>query len=174
MRYSVALIEDQILATLQAETSLAGIHNIKCHASDVNRATFTDPALGEGYVSLLPFIFVQYQGRVGEHDSSGDTYEHKLFFRLYVGAHSLRIATEGQRSAYDMLAGVFDALHNKIPNCSAYTGYTYTALSGQQITMPEAHPTTPLIEAQGRDEQLIVNLQNIVVYQTDYTVKMMA
>jgi len=179
MRYGLAEIEDQLIATLQAEASLVGINNIKSHASDVNRLTFVDPAMGEGYVSLLPFIFVQYQGRSSSanadmRDSSGTLYSHRLYFRFYVGAQCLRNAQEGQRSAYDMLAGVFDALHGKIPNCTAFAYDGFTKLSGPEITRPEAHPITPLIEADGTDEKLIVNLPSIVVYQTDYHVTMVA
>lgn len=175
MRYDLSIVEEQLLATLRENTTLQSVNNIKCHAGDVNRLTFTDPSMGEGYVSLLPFVLLQYRGRRASESntySDGILYDHELSFRFYVGAESLRRAREGQLSCYEMLAAVFDAIHGKYANVT--TDPYQNKLSGPALDTPEAHCIAPVLEAGGSDEQLIVNMAHIVVYQTDYRVTMSA
>ncbi len=181
MRYNVSDIEDQIMATLKADGSLAGVQ-IQTHAGEISVRTFTEPSLLEGFIALLPFIFVQYQGRVGGESLKGfkptsdkTVYFHEIRFRLYVGAESLRATQEAQRlSAYPMLAAIYDDLHGKLPYADIVANYPNAKLSGAKITTTGFNPGTPLMEAGGADEKLVVILPHLVVYQTDYILTLMA
>ena len=250
MRYKLEDIEQQIIDTLQGDTNLAGV-NIRTHVGDIKLSTFLDPQSLEGFIHLLPFIFVQYQGRIYTmSDTKRETYVHELTFRFYVGAKSLRVLREAQASAYSMLRSVFDDIHGHwiasaalslAPNLSMLGGKLITgATNTTPITVTEtAHgratgdgvmirdvggntaannttvnpywpivvltPNTynltgsvgngaytaggkaiaaqtasgfnwqsPFMEATGKDERLIVNLPQIVVYNTDYIVKVVA
>ena len=177
MRYNIENIEDQIVATLQSAFTVLGSQtvNVATHAGDLNPLVFSDPQLLEGVLPRLPFCFVQYQGKTAEMRSSdGTLYEHKLKFRIYVGASSLRTKQESQRSAYSMLRSVYDALHGKWPY---YTGAPSTQTGGNALSgtiIASLTPMSCLLEAGGRDEMLIVNLPKIVVYQSDYTIDLIA
>ena len=178
MRYNVEDIEDQLLATLVTAfttgTPAALTVNIATHAGDVNPMMFQSPAYMEGFVSKLPFVFVQYNGRerTGS-DSPAQINKHRLTFRFYVGAESLRAKKEAARSAYAMLRTIYDEIHGHwIKGAVVATGLP--SLGGTTITTTGFNPLGPFIEAGGRDEMLIVNLPEIVVYQTDYTVELVA
>ena len=123
MRYSIADIETQLIATLlenddygteslQAEvvaaagTELAGVV-IRTHEGEINQATIGSSQLMDGIIKRVPFIFVQYLGRIGEpRDAAKTKYIHTLHFRIYVGARSLRLKREAQLTCYSMLASV--------------------------------------------------------------------
>jgi hypothetical protein len=175
MRYRIQDIEDQIIATLQADTAnMTGVQ-IKSHAGEVNARTFLDPSMLEGFVTQLPFVFIQYQGkRATLSDTVRGMYVHELRFRLYVGAQSLRVQQEAQRSCYAILGAVYDDLHGKKPNSAASQLSVLPALSGNPITTDGFNPQTPLMEAGGEDEKLIVNLPQIKVYYTDYVIRVVA
>lgn len=176
MRYKVSDIEDQIIATLRADTTNFANVMIDTYAGQINPRMFIDPEYMQGFTKLLPFALVSYKGRTGaaDRDSSGQTYIHTLIFRLFVGAQSARSTQEAVRNSYDMLAGVFDDLHGKVPKMSSQKLSTLTALSGTPITTSEFNPMSPLLEAGGQDETLVINLPGIVVYQTDYSIRLLA
>lgn len=177
MRYSVAEIEDQILATLQADTAnLSGV-NIDTFAGQVNAQMFFNPEYMQGFIRLLPFCFVSYQGRVGQRsdrDSSGRIYIHTLTFRIYTGAKSLRATKDSARNCYDMLAAIFDDLHGKVPASTTQCLPQLTPLNGTASSVPEFNALSPLLETGGTDESLVVSLPGIVVYSSDFSVKLVA
>lgn len=177
MRYKVSEIEDQIIATLQADTSNFSTVNVRTFAGQISPQMFFDPALMQGAIALLPFSLVSYQGRTNskdnKRDSSGKTRIHKLRFRIYNGAQSLRASKEAARNAYDMIAACFDDLQSKVPVTSPQQLPGFTALSGTALTAG-AVVLTPLISVEGNDETLVINLPGIVVYQSDFEIEMVA
>ncbi len=173
MRYSVAEIEDQLITTLR--TALGTGVQVKTHAGDVSFRTFQDPTLLEGFIHQAPFVYVQYQGKeMTDRDTNFLVAWHRIRFRFYVGAQSLRTGQDRQRAAYDILATLYDTIHGRWPTPSTIIEASLPRLSGDPTTQGEFNPKTPLVEAGGRDEALIVNLPQIAVYQTDYTVELMA
>lgn len=173
MNYDLGQIEDQLLATIRAESSLKGIGNIRTHTGEISMQTFLDPAMMEGFVNQLPFIFMQYQGRaLRERDNVAKTIVFRLSWRFYIGAKSLRTKDEAQKASYAMLASVYDAIHGKVPLTSPQKlsgwGEQTGFLTGVAITNADFNPMTGFIPADGLNERLIVNLPTIVVYQTDY------
>ena len=179
MRYFVEDIEDQILATLHAVSGLDSVVQI-----DVNTAVvpqmFTDPGYVKNLIPQLPFVYLQYMGRstgMMDLDAAAQQYVHQLKFRFFCGAQNLRAVKDAQRGtygAYGLLRTVFDAIHGRmpIPNTSPAP---IVPLSGVPSITSGFSPFSPLKEAGGSDEQLVVNLPgNIVVYQTDYVVRMIA
>jgi phage gp37-like protein len=178
LRYSIANIEDQIIDTLKTDTTyLSGVNSIQTYAGEVNLRTFLDAEEMQGFIRLLPFILVSYQGRTStksDRDSRGKLYIHTLTFRLFIGAKSLRVTRDASRSAYDILAAVYDDLHGKVPKSTIQGIPNNTALSGTTITTSEFNPLSPLLEAGGTDERLVVITPEIVVYSTDYNLKLLA
>lgn len=178
MKYHVEDIEDQIIATLKADViGLSGV-TIRTHAGEVNIRTFQDAAMMQGFVNTLPFIFVQYQGKEPViRDSPAAMYVMRLTFRLFTGAKSLRIKEQAQRSAYAMLRSEYDDLHGRAPlstpqMLAGIQGLT-GLLSGVSITTAGFNPQSPLMLG-GADEKLIVNLPEICVYSSDYTIRLQA
>ena len=172
MRYRLADIEDQIIATLKIYLPDC---QIATHVGTVSPRTFQDPALLEGFIHQLPFVFSQYQYReTFVRDAAATTYDIRLFFRFYVGAKSLRTQQEGQRAAYDMLGTLYDALHGKWPKGTYNLAPNLQKLEGTSITTAGFNPQGPMMLTGGRDEQLVVNLPTIVVYQTDYSLQVLA
>jgi phage gp37-like protein len=177
MRYKVAEIEDQIKATLVADTTNFSSTLVDTFAGQVNAQMFFDPEMMQGFVKLLPFCLISYQGRTSDknsRDSSGKTYIHTLTFRLFVGAQSLRATQDAVRGCYDMLAAVFDDLHGKVPVTSPLQLPGFTPLSGTALTSTEVNVLGPLLETGGQDERLIVNLPGIVVFASDFSIRMLA
>ena len=174
MLYKVEDIEDQLIATLKADSDLSAVRcTVATHAGEVNPRMFLDASLLEGFITQLPFIFIQYQGkRVTERSATARVYVHNLRFRFYVGCQSLRAKKEGQRSAYAMLRSVYDDVHGKIPYASATSGSPLPKLTGVEITSASFNGSFPFVEGASEDEKLIVNLPSIVVYQTDYMLNM--
>jgi hypothetical protein len=176
MRYDVAELEDQQIATLQADAFFSETL-IRTHAGEITPRTFLDPRLLEGFVHLLPFVFVQHQGfraSRDKRDSMGRTYWHEVFFRYFIGAKSLREKIEAQRDAYTMLAHVYDDLHGLWPNGTYDLFPDAVKLSGAPASHPEFRPMTPLLLREGEHARLIVNMPEIVVYQMDYAVSLLA
>lgn len=176
MRYKVDEIEDQILATLTADTTNFTSVNIQTFAGQINPQMFFNPEYMQGAVRLLPFALVSYQGRTNskdKRDSSGKTRIHKLRFRIYLGAMSRRSSKESARSAYDLIAATYDDLQSKVPVTSPQQLPGFTALSGTALTAG-AVVLSPLTSVEGDDETLVVNLPTIVVYASDYTLEMVA
>ena len=177
MRYSVATLEDQIIATLKADTANFSGVLVDTYAGQISPEIFYEPEHMQGFVKLLPFCLVSYQGRVGEkanRDSSGKTYIHTLTFRFFAGAKSLRSIQEAVRGAYDILAACFDDLHGKVPKSDPQLLPSYTPLDGTAITISEFNSLSPLYETGGIDEGLIVSLPGIVIYQSSYHIKLLA
>lgn len=177
MRYKVSEIEDQIIATLAADTTNFSGVMVNTYAGQVSAQMFMNPEYMQGFITLLPFALVSYQGRVGEkpdRDSALQLYKHVLTFRIFVGAQSRRKTQESARSCYDLLAACFDDLHGKVLVTNPQQMPALTPLSGTALTSTGANPQSPLYETGGADEQLVVNLPNIVVYRTDYSVRLIA
>ena len=177
MRYKISEIEDQIIATLQADTTNFSEVRVLPFAGQVNPQMFFNPEYMEGAVQLLPFTLVSYQGRTNVKDkrsSDGKTRLHKLRFRLYNGALSGRETKEAVRSCYNMMAACFDDLQSKVPVTSPQQLACYTALSGTALTSTGSTILGPLTSVEGDDEVLVVNLPEIVVYASDYTVELVA
>ena len=177
MRYKVSELEDQIIATLQADTANFSNTLVDSFAGQINSQMFFNPEMMQGFVQLLPFALVSYQGRIGaksDRDSAGRLYIHTLTFRIYIGAESARATKEAARNCYDMLAACYDDLHGKVPLTSPQQMATMTALSGSALTSLEVNPQGPLLETGGTDEALVVNLPAIVVYRTDFSIRMLA
>lgn len=173
MRYNVEDIEDQLIATLKQAAGLEGV-TVDTQVSDIDPRVFQIPEYMEGFVRLLPFVLIRYQGRTAEErDAMAQYYTHSVKFRLYVGAQSLRVKKEGQRSAYAMLRSVYDAVHGYWPLGSTVVS-TLPRLAGESIKVAGFSAQSPMLEAGGQDEMLIVNLPSIVVYQTDYRIRLMA
>jgi len=178
MRYKVAEIEDQIIATLKADTANFNASLVDTFAGQVNAQMFANPEYMQGFVKLLPFALVSYQGRTAQksdRDSSGKIYIHTLAFRIFIGAQSARKAQEAARNCYDKLAGLYDDLHGKVPLTAATQQLpAYTPLSGIALTSSEVTILAPLFESGGQDESLVVNLPGIVVYRADFSIRMVA
>lgn len=173
MRYDISLLEDQIVYHLQQETNLDDV-NIATHAGQITALYFQDAYLKEGLMKNLPFIFVQYQGKsVVDKDSTMGLDIHEVKFRFFIASQSLRATREAQLGSYDILAYLYDNLHGRYFN---YTGNTYNfpLLTAPIMTVAEMNQQMPLTESDGQIEQLIVNLPDIVVYQTDYVCRMLA
>lgn len=175
MRYNIEDIEDQLLATMAANTTLASV-NRDTHAGQIDQQMFLDPSYVGGLIHLCPFVYVQYLGRETpkeEMDSTWSDQIHTVRFRFYVGAQSLRTRKESQRSAYALLRAVFDSIHGKVPNPSpAIAGLTL--LAGTAITTSGFSPQSPFGPAGGIDELLLLLEKNICVYQTDYSIRLLA
>lgn len=171
MNYHVSDIEDQIVETLKNNDDLKGVDNISTHAGQINIRMFLgDPTYYEGIISLLPFIFVRYAGRmVTDRDSVGRTNKHKVMFELYVAAQSLRTKQESQRDCYTMLESVYDSLHGVWPNWSGMRiDSALPRLDGDVITVTDFNANTPLLEEKGESEKLLIEMPTIAVYSTRY------
>ncbi len=174
MRYNLEDIEDQIIATLKADPALADV-TIRTHAGEVSERTLLNPDFTSEFIANLPFIYVQYQGvQYTASDEMRRLYLDQITFRLYIGACSLREKPESQRSAYEMLRSVYDNLHGKVPLSDRQQLSSYPRLTGMAITTDEFNPQSALRKAPGVHEKLVVNLPGIVVYSTDYTLKLLA
>jgi hypothetical protein len=128
-------------------------------------------------VALLPFVLVSYQGRTSSKakwDSAGKTRIHRLRFRMFIGADTLRTTKEGVRNAYDMLSAVFDDLQSKVPVTSPQQLPGFTAMSGTALTSSGVNVQSPLYAQEGADETLIVNLPGVAVYGADFYLDMVA
>jgi phage gp37-like protein len=177
MRYRVQDIEDQIIATLEADTTNFSAAMVDTYAGQIDARMFLNPEYMQGFIKLLPFALVSYQGRTAQQwdrDSSGKLYVHTLKFRVFVGDKSLRTTQEAARGCYNLLAGVYDDLHGKVPKSTPQFLPGYTTLSGTAITTTEFNCLSCLLETGGTDESLVVNLPGIVVYQADFSVRLVA
>jgi len=175
MRYSVAQIEDQLIATLREDTTNFGsINLIDTLAGEVNPQMFFNPELMQGIIRLLPFVLISYQGRAGEYDSGGENYTHTLTFRFFSGTQSVRRTQEAIRNNYDMMAALYDDIHGKVIKSTPQYIPGATPLSGMAITIPEFNALSPFYESGGKDERLIINLPGIVVYASDFSVRVVA
>ena len=151
--------------------------NVDTFAGEINEQMFLDPEYMQGVIRLLPFTYVSYKGRTSterSHDSSGKTWIHTLRFTIFTGAKSFRATQEASRNCYDMMAATFDALSGKILKTSPQQLATYTVMSGTALTSTGVNVLSPFYESGGDDEGLIVAMPAIVVYQSDYIVKMLA
>jgi phage gp37-like protein len=178
MRFDRAKIEDQLIATLKADSVLDAANvNVRTHVGDVNPAVFLDPSMKtqlEGFIRQLPFVYVQYQGkRKVSTDSTKKTAYYNLRWRFYVGTKSLREKRDAQLSAYDILDSLYDAIHGRIPNSTDNAGWVIDKLSGDPILTPIT-VTKPFESAEGEDEKLLVNIPGVVVYSSDFVCQVQA
>ena len=174
MNYRIEEIEDQLIATLQADTSLAGV-NIDTHAGEVNAQTFLDP-LNSEIINLLPFIYVQYQGKtLLRSDSARQINEFGLRFRFFCGDNALRSKKEGQRSVYGLLRQVYNDITGKVVLCTPQQLQGIgRPLVGTPMTEVDFVVTSPVLVAPGQDEKIMVNMPGIVVYSADYIIQVLA
>lgn len=186
MDYNVEDIEDQVLATLQDQSALTDVE-IATHAGEINIHMFTDPEHVEGLIPRAPFIYVRYRGRTNMSttpESLGRVNRHELQWQIYVAAESLRATQESQRSCYSMLRGIYDALHGAWPNGggtnvpvgSIVLTAAKDATTGNPtpIANPLFYAMSPLLEAGGLDEKLVIQLPHFAVYSTTYKILMRA
>ena len=185
LTYNIEDIEAQILSTLAGftldqdqldngvlggETGLANAR-VATHVGEIDARTFLDPETQEGFIKILPFALVQYQGRtVVERFDAAQRYVHRVTFRIFCGAKSLRKKREAQLSAYVMLRQVYDLLHGRWAYSNQPLDVNLPTLSGTKITTTGFNTRSPLLCGTGQDERLIAVLPQIVVYRTDYTV----
>jgi hypothetical protein len=173
MRYDLELIESQLIRTLQSNPSLQSVF-IRTHIGDVTPQTFLDPAMREGFITQLPFIYVQYQGRRRvSTDSTLKTCVFSLRFRFYIGASSLSAKRDAQLNAYQMLSSLFDSIHGKIPKAVNNQSWSIPMLDGDVIQTPFTS-NRPFEVGEGNNELLLVNMPKICVYQSDYQVEAIA
>lgn len=174
MRYNLEDIEDQILATLSASSGLSGVV-IKTHAGEVNMNLFLDPQYYEGVISLIPFVFIRYAGRVANAiDDLKTEWKHELKFQLYIATSSLRSRKESQRNAYALIRACYDALIGRWPNSTAQTLSGLSLLSGSQITTTNFSCYSPMNEDGGQDERLIIETPKLVLYSSMWTISVLA
>lgn len=173
MNYSLAAIEDQMLATLTLE--FASSVKVATSAGEISARMFLDAEYMEGVVKLLPFCLLRYQGRqVKKRDAVGLINEHELQWQIYVGAESLRNRKEPQRSAYGYLSNVYDALHGKWPLSSQALASSMRKLDGTTMADGQFKALSPLLEVEGPAERLVVDLPRIAVYSTFFKLTVLA
>ena len=63
LRYKISNIEDQILDTLRADTTNFGDAMVDTYAGQVSPQLFLQPEYMQGFINLLPFALVSYQGK---------------------------------------------------------------------------------------------------------------
>jgi hypothetical protein len=175
MNYSLAEIEDQVLATLALEFTPGSKMHIATSAGEISARMFLDTEYMEGVIRLLPFCLLRYQGRQTKNrDSVGLINEHELQWQIYVGAESLRNKQEPQRSAYSFLANVYDALHGKWPLSSQPLASNLPKLDGTTMTDGQFKALSPFLEVEGPAERLVVDLPRIAVYSTFFKLTVLA
>lgn len=178
MRYFVEEIEDQLIATINAAPGVVSKVQVEVN-TEVRPAMFTTPGYIDNLIPRCPFVFIEYRGKStdkGDSDSAGQVYTHTLRFRFYCGAQSLKSKKDAQRQtwgAYSLLRLVYDQIHGKQP-LPAGLASVIPGLSGDDSTATGFNPQSPFLEAGGSDEGLLVNLPTLVVYATDYTVRLLA
>lgn len=175
MRYKISEIQDQILATFTADTTNFSNVWVKPYTGQCSAQMFLNAEYMQGFKALLPFTLVSYQGRVArkmERDASGMYYIHSVKFRIYAGAKSANTQNDAERNCFDMLSAIYDDLHGKVPLVSPQQLSSYTALSGTALSSTGVSLQSPFMEAEGTDEVIVINLPGIVVYQTDYEVRL--
>ena len=178
MRYFVEDIEDQLIATLKAAPGVTDAVQIDVN-TEVRPALFTQQSYIDNVLPKPPFIFIEYRGKSTDdksRDTAGQVYEHTLRFRFYIGGQSLRSKKDIQRQnwgAYQLLRLVYDNIHGKQPLPETLSS-VIPNLSGVDSTATEFNCLSPFLEAGGTDETILVNLPSILVYATDYTVRLLA
>ena len=73
-----------------------------------------------------------------------------------------------------MMAALYDDIHGKVIKSTPQYIPGATPLSGMAITIPEFNALSPFYESGGKDERLIINLPGIVVYASDFSVRVVA
>lgn len=174
MNYKIEDIEDQLIATLRADTNLSGV-TIETHAGQISANYFLNAEYKEGLILRLPIIFVRYSGRtLVESDSVNWTNQYELHFQFFVCEKSLRSRKEAERSAYATLRSIYDGIHGHWPYSTQALATSLNILTGTQITTSDFIAVTPFITQGGEDEQFVVDLPGLVVYRSDYKIDMIA
>ena len=172
MDYKIEDLEDNIIAAL---TLALPSTTIRTYAGELSALFFDDPEKMQGVISELPFIFVEYNGKLPTQKSANfQLVIHRPVFRFYVGAESLRTTQEAARSAYSLLRTLFDTIHGKYFNYSGATGDAAIAgnqLGGgaiTQISLGGNQQQQAFTEIGGEGERTLFVLPRITVYTSDY------
>lgn len=187
MAYELEKIAKQLQATIQANTLVTTNKvYVDFHVGEITRQTFETPEMMEGLIHRAPFIFIQYQGKRGnpERDATGSYYIHEIVWRFFAGAPTAERATSTQvLNAFPMLRSIYSAIHGKVPLMDPAVqsqklpgSPTLTASTDlpDGIDTVGFNPTSPFLEIGGQDERLVANVRGIIVYQTDYSIKVAA
>ncbi len=174
MNYLIEELEDQIIATLEADTNLATV-NVRTYAGELSGLFFEDASRLQGLITQLPFIFIEYNGKsVTTKSANFQTIIHKPVFRFYVGAQSLRMTQESARSCYSILRYLFDDINAKFFNYTGAAGLAASnKLGGTAMSLGGYQQQQPLKEV-GDSERTLFILPRIAVYVTDYDCQLLA
>ena len=170
MDYKLEDLETQIVWALSADPNLYPACTIRTYAGELSGLVFDDMTKMQGQPVTPPFIFVEYNGKI-KTKSTGrkDVVIHRPKFRFYVGAESLRSASELSLTCYAMLRSIFDDLHGKFFNYSGATGYAATNnLGGTAISLNGMQQQESLNESDGEGEGVLFVLPRLAVYVTHY------
>lgn len=174
MNYVTSDLMNQMLDTLRANDLFKGV-TVARHSGEVNILMFTNPAYHEGLIKKLPFVLLKYAGREAiKRDSPLNLWEHDITFTAYVGAKSLKLKDDATEECETYLAKIFDLWNTKYFYSQQSWATGAGILSGTQITTTGFRQLSPLMEAGGQDETVIVTLPEITLYQTSYKVRMLA
>lgn len=185
MRYDIVEINNQLIATIKASNAISTIEgvDVQVQVGAITAQLFNQPELQQGFIRRLPAIYIEFRQWVVDYPESEGTFQdvfHKIYYRFYVSAKSERTKKEARDSAYDLLKGVFDAIHGRV--CYSLQNYAagIPVLTGNtaspviQITNTDFNQVQPFIEVEGNNGTLIINHPSIVVYSTDYYAKVLA
>lgn len=114
MRYKIEEIEKQIIDHLYANVTVSGVL-VKTHAGEVNPISLMNEETVNGYIQMLPFIFIHYLNRKTYWaDDNRHIKIHDLTFRFYVAQRSLPTGRDGQIGCYELLRQINDAISGKL------------------------------------------------------------
>ena len=172
MDYNIEDLEDNIVAALQLALPTT---TIRTYAGELSGLFFEDASRLQGLVAELPFIFVEYNGKLPTQKSANfQTVIHRPVFRFYVGAESLRTTQEAARSCYSILRTLFDTIHGKYFNYSGATGDMAVSANilgagaVPQISLGGNQQQQAFTEIGGEGERTLFILPRIAVYVSDY------
>lgn len=175
MQYVIKDLMQQLIDSLKIDSVFTSV-TVARHVGEVNPLLFTNPAYWEGLVQKIPFVLIRYKGRTAtSRDSIGSIWFHELEFGTYVGTKSLRSKEDAVEEADVYLARIFDLWHGRMFYSQQTFASVIPILAGTtQITTTGFNQQRALMEAGGQDERLIMALPEITLYETRYTVKMLA
>lgn|SRR5512135_1233097 len=185
MLYNFEEIQDQLVATIKTNSFVTSNKvNVDIHVGEITPRTIFDPDAMEGLVHRTPFIFVQYQGKSGQvtRDAVAAIYIDSLVFRFFVGAPTASQAKGTQRTyAAPMLRAIFAAIHGRVPLMDPSVQpqklpfsptLTASAALPNGITTVGFNPQSVMLKPGGQDEKLVFVEKGIVVYSTDYQLRL--
>lgn len=174
MNYDTDVLEQQFVDTLKVDALLSQA-KVRSHAGEISPRLFMDPEYLDGFIPQLPCALVRYVGRVkvdGDDDAQQEEFD--LYYSIFVASGSSRSKSEEARPyAYDMLAAVYDALHGHWFNSVQTLAASTPRLGGTQIADTNFVETSPIMPAEGRDEQVVVDMPQILGYEAKYKVRVL-